>query len=64
MCAAVDTPLQRDNPKDFPDWSSPEIFVRRPPDTPISAGEAAGFPRAPQGLEKSLMDSAAVTAAV
>src|SRR5260370_23197049 len=32
-------------------------------DTPISAGEAAGVPRGPEGLEASPLDSAAMTTA-
>jgi hypothetical protein len=31
-------------------------------DTPISAGEAAGIPRGPEGLEEPPLDSAAMTA--
>src|SRR3984957_8062665 len=36
------------------------LRARRLSDTPISASEAAGIPRAPEGLEEPLMDSAAV----
>jgi hypothetical protein len=48
----------------LPDWSSSEIFrACRLPDSPISAREAAGIPRAPEGLEEPPLDSAAMTTA-